>query len=200
MAEAWIKKLSSSQKTCIVQDNKRKVHFTFSDGAELIEEYDVNTDELLLRKWRKKGTLGNVGKWEIEVGEQSSSLNFEIDGLVESNANPVFIRKDTKSHFQWRIRNLPYPLENYKIVTKPQEGQIVLSTVNKKYFKMFGVPDLTRYGLPLQQDVIEMAHANNTLIISYKKPAAYVEFEKRLLQEIKRLKASKDGDVDCATS
>ncbi|KAH9500101.1 hypothetical protein Btru_076598 [Bulinus truncatus] len=187
MAEAWMNKLISAQKTCIIQDDKRKVHFSFSDGTELAEDYDIKTDELL-------------SQWEFEVGEHPSSFNLDIDGLVESNVNPVFIRKDTKSHFQWRIRNLPYPLENYKITTKPQEGLIVLSTVNKKYYKTFGIPDLNRQGLLLQQELLELAHANNTLIISYKKPPAILEMEKRLIQELKKLKATKDGDVDCATS
>ncbi|CAL1533064.1 unnamed protein product [Lymnaea stagnalis] len=200
MAELWINKLVSAQKTCLVQDNKRKIHFTFSDGTELVEEYDIKSDELLVRKWKKKSTLGGVGKWEIEVGEQPSQFNLEIDGLAESTANPVFVRKDTKTNFQWRIRNLPYPLDNYKVTAKPDQGKVVISTVNKKYYKTFEIPDLARCGLPLEQEPLEIAHANSTLLISYKKPPAFLAVEKKLQQEFKKLKASKDGDVDCAPS
>ncbi|XP_059151994.1 protein DPCD-like [Physella acuta] len=200
MAAIWLEKLRAAQKTCIIQDGRRKIHFTFSDGLELAEEYDINSEELVLRKWRKKSTLGNVGKWEIEVGEQTTPVNFEAEGLIESNVNPVFIRKDTKTHFMWRIRNLPYPLDNYKVTAKPEENQIIISTANKKYYKKFGIPDLSRCGLPLQQEPIEIAHANNTLLVSYKKPSAILDMEKKLQQELKKLKATKDGDVDCTPS
>ena len=40
-----------------------------------------------MRKWRKKGTLGGAGRWEIEVGEQSAPINLEMEGLMESNIN-----------------------------------------------------------------------------------------------------------------
>lgn len=33
--------------TSIVADGRKKVHTTWEDGAELVEEYDVKTDELL---------------------------------------------------------------------------------------------------------------------------------------------------------
>ena len=35
--------------------------------------------------------------------------------IAASNANPVFIRKDTDKRFEWRIRNLPYPKETYTV-------------------------------------------------------------------------------------
>lgn len=42
-----------------------------------------------MRKWRKKGTLGGLAKWEFEIGEPpaSSIANLESEGLVESNVN-----------------------------------------------------------------------------------------------------------------
>ncbi|KAK3758085.1 hypothetical protein RRG08_006660 [Elysia crispata] len=200
MAELWLEKLQSAQKTCLIQDGRRKIHFTFAEGTEMAEEYDTKTGDLLVRKWRKKGTLGGAGRWEIEVGEQSAPINLEMEGLMESNINPIFVRKDTQTHFQWRIRNLPYPIDNYKIVAKPEERQIIISTLNKKYYKKFNVPDLERCQLGIDQSAIEFAHANNTLIISYKKPSAVIEVEKRFQQELKKMKASKDGDVDCTPS
>ncbi|GFO46260.1 protein dpcd-like [Plakobranchus ocellatus] len=200
MADLWLAKLQSAQKTCLIQDDRRKIHFTFADGTEMAEEYDVKTADLLVRKWRKKGTLGGVGRWEMEVGEQSLPVNLEAEGLMESNANPIFVRKDTKSHFQWRIRNLPYPINNYKVTAKPEERHIIISTVNKKYYKKFNIPDLDRCHLGIDQSSIEFAHANNTLIVSYKKPQEVLEMERKFLQEMKKMKASKDGDVDCTPS
>ena len=35
--------------------------------------------------------------------------------MQASSANPFFIRKDTDKRFEWRIRNLPYPKDNYII-------------------------------------------------------------------------------------
>ncbi|XP_005089488.1 protein DPCD isoform X2 [Aplysia californica] len=200
MADNWFQSLRSAQKTCLIQDGRRKIHFTFTDGSELAEEYDFKSDELIVRKWKRKGTLGGHGRWEMEVGEQHAPVNLDVEGLVESNVNPIFVRKDTKSHYQWRIRNLPYPIANYNVTVKQEDRQIVISTVNKKYYKKFGIPDLDRCSLPLEQAAVEVAHANNTLIISYKKPGTVLDFEKKMMMEIKKLKASKDGDVDCTPS
>ena len=49
MASTWIEMLKNSQKTCIIQDNRRKIHFTFANGNELAEEYDLKTNELVGR-------------------------------------------------------------------------------------------------------------------------------------------------------
>lgn len=53
----------------------------------------------------------------------------------------------------------------------------VLRTSNKKYYKKFDIPDLKRIGVPIVGEVFTMAHANNTLIISYDKPQQYMEYE-----------------------
>ena len=57
------------------------------------------------------------------------------------------MRKDTNERFEWRIRNLPYPKDNYIIEVDHQKQQIVLKTVNKKYYKRIDIPDLRRVGL-----------------------------------------------------
>ena len=33
--------------TAVVADGRRKLHTTWEDGAEMVEEYDAKTDELL---------------------------------------------------------------------------------------------------------------------------------------------------------
>ncbi|KAL5022629.1 hypothetical protein ScPMuIL_001784 [Solemya velum] len=200
MASTWLEKLKSSQKTCLIQDGRRKIHFTFSDGTELAEEYDAQTWELIIRKWKKKGTLGAAEKWEFEVGEQLGPKNLEMEGFIESSSNPVFLRKDIKDAFQWRIRNLPYPIDTYSVTVDPDTHTLAIRTTNKKYFKKFTIPDMERTQLPLDEKKINLAHANNTLIITYKKPQEILKMEKVLHEEFKKMKAMKDGDVDCTPS
>ncbi|XP_011423586.3 protein DPCD [Magallana gigas] len=201
MASAWIEKLKSAQKTCMIQDGRRKIHFVFPDGTEMAEEYDQKSSELILRKWKNKATLGvKATKWEFEVGEQLVARNLDSEGMLESSANPVFARKDTASSFQWRIRNLPYPIDTYNVTVDPENRTVTVRTTNKKYFKKISIPDMDRAHLPLDQSAINVAHANNTLIITYKKPKEILLMEKEIQEEFKKLKASKDGDVDCTPS
>ena len=48
-------------------------------------------------------------------------------------AQPVFLRKDTKTSFQWRVRNLPYPSDVYNLSVEPAERFCVIRTSNKKW-------------------------------------------------------------------
>jgi hypothetical protein len=79
---------------------------------------------------------------------------------------PIFIRKDSKKEFQWRIRNLPYPKENFSIEVDKAKGEIIIKTLNKKYYKRFDIPDLKRNGIGLDGNNISVDLINNTLIIS----------------------------------
>ena len=45
---------------------------------------------------------------------------------------PIFVRKDTKKAFQWRIRNLPYPIETYNVTADPESRTVIIRTTNKK--------------------------------------------------------------------
>lgn len=49
-----------------------------------------------------------------------------------NETQPIFTRKDTDKFFQWRIRNLPYPAENYDISVDHADNKIVIRTKNKK--------------------------------------------------------------------
>ncbi|KAL3864886.1 hypothetical protein ACJMK2_006533 [Sinanodonta woodiana] len=200
MASMWVENLRKAQKTCLVQNGRRKIHFTLTDGTELAEEYDLRNDELVVRKWRRKGTIGGIGKWEFEVGEELMIRNLESEGLVENSSNPIFTRKDTKTAFQWRVRNLPYPKETYIVGIDEGQQHISIRTTNKKYYKKFDIPDMNRIQLALEQENLSFAYANNTLIVSYQKPEPILELEKLLQEEFRNMKASKDGDVDCTPS
>ncbi|KAK2151642.1 hypothetical protein LSH36_356g06029 [Paralvinella palmiformis] len=203
MSTAWLENLKSAQKTCLVQDDRKKIHFTFQDGTEMAEEYDINTGDLLgeLRKWHKKGTLGGATKWEYEVGEDLMLAKpLLTEGLMESSSNPIFVRKDTKQTFQWRIRNLPYPIETYQVTVDAENRTITIRTSNKKYYKRFSIPDMDRIQAALKQDDLSIAYANNTLIVTYKKPKEVLDLEKAVQEELKKTKAMKDGDVECNPS
>jgi hypothetical protein len=62
------------KRTAIVANGKRRIQTTFDDGAELVEEYDVVTDELVTRKWRGQGVLGGDGRWQFEIGDPPESM------------------------------------------------------------------------------------------------------------------------------
>ncbi|NWS09596.1 DPCD protein, partial [Motacilla alba] len=113
---------------------KRKIHYLFEDGKEMAEEYDMKTGQLISRKWREKNALGGTGKWQVEVGEPTSPLlaALESELITESSSNPIFMRKDTLSSFQWRIRNLPYPKEVYSVSVEEEQRCCVIRTTNKK--------------------------------------------------------------------
>ncbi|XP_040217865.1 protein DPCD [Rana temporaria] len=199
--QLWLESLRAAKKTCILQDGRRKVHYLFADGKEMVEEYDQKTQELLVRKWRQKSALGAHGEWQTEVGESPPPVVavLQNDFLKENSSNPVFMRKDTKTSCQWRIRNLPYPKDVYSVTVDKTERCCIVRTTNKKYYKKFTIPDLDRCHLELNESALSFAHANNTLIITYQKPKEILAVEEELQEEIKSLKANSEGDVECKT-
>ncbi|XP_074614532.1 protein DPCD-like isoform X3 [Acropora palmata] len=196
----WLETLRKARKTSLVQDGRRKVHYTFPDDVEMVEEYETRSSELLVRKWKKKSGLGKAGKWEFEIGEDIRPVNLDLENITESRGNPIFIRRDSNKAFQWRIRNLPYPVNVYSVTVNEDNTSITIRTSNKKYFKRFDIPDMERAQLKLDQGAISVAHANNTLIITYQKPALILEQEKQVRQELAKMKSSRDGDMECKPS
>nr|XP_028586341.1 protein DPCD isoform X6 [Podarcis muralis] len=154
-----------------------------------------------VRKWREKNALGACGAWQVEVGEPNLLASGPLDRelIKESSTNPIFMRKDTKNSFQWRIRNLPYPKDVYRVSVEKDERCCVVRTTNKKYYKKFSVPDLDRFQLPLDSTALSFTHANNTLIITYLKPAEILAAEEELQKELKKIKAANNGDGECKT-
>ncbi|XP_012267966.2 protein DPCD [Athalia rosae] len=200
-SEQWFKLIQDAKKTAIIQDGKRKVHFLFEDGKEMVEEYHLETNVIVRRAWREKGKLGQDVGWVVEVGdpEPRPQDNLEISGIRESSNAPFISRRITKVSLEWRIRNLPYPKDVYS-VTAENDGTITVRTSNKKYFKKLSIPDLERAGLKPEADRITFTHQFNTLIITYKKPPLLIDLEKKVLQEVLQLKTRKEGEVQCPTS
>lgn len=198
--EPWLSLIQNAKKTAIIQNGKRKIHFLMEDGREMVEEYHLETNVLVRRAWREKGNLGQSSGWNVEIGDpEPKPDNIEVCGIQESTSAPFITRRITKTALEWRIRNLPYPQDVYS-VTADEDGTITVRTSNKKYFKKLAVPDLERIGLKPEQERISFTHQHNTLIITYKKPPALLELEKKVLNEILQLKATKEGDIQCPMS
>ncbi|XP_067858082.1 protein DPCD [Heptranchias perlo] len=200
-ARSWLESLRGAKKTAVVQEGQRKVHYLFPDGREMVEEYEVSSDQLTVRKWKQNNTLGAPGQWQFEVGEAFSRAvgSLEQQLIQESSSNPIFTRKDTKMSFQWRVRNLPYPKKVYSTTIELDERCCVVRTSNKKYYKKFNIPDMDRCRLPLDSSALSFTHANNTLIITYQKPTEILQLEQEVLRELKKMKVAEDGDVECKT-
>ncbi|XP_062988616.1 protein DPCD [Elgaria multicarinata webbii] len=198
---SWPEQLRAARKTALLGDGKRKIHYLFDSGKEMAEEYDVKTNQLLVRKWREKNALGACGSWQVEVGEPHLPLPGAADRelIKESSTNPVFMRNDTKNSFQWRIRNLPYPKNVYSVSVEKDQRCCVVRTTNKKYYKKFSIPDLDRFQLPMESTALSFTHANNTLIITYQKPTEILVAEEELQKELKKIKAANNGDGECKT-
>ncbi|KAL0235756.1 hypothetical protein GEMRC1_002338 [Eukaryota sp. GEM-RC1] len=183
--------------TTVVADGRYKVHCTYPDQTEMVEEYDVNSLLLLVRKWRTTTRLGGKSSYHYEIGAPPR-LNSEEELL--SARGPEFIRQDTDSHFCWRVFNAPWSLGTYDISVSPEERKIYIRTTNKKYFKAFSIPDLDRLNLPYVSNFLNVTWANNVLTITYIKPNVIREMEMRQRMELKKASQEqppKEGDVAC---
>lgn len=88
--------------------DRRKIHFLFTDGTEMCEEYDLKSNLLLgicswtpylsqvvyyifllqVRKWHQKSGLGRSETWEYEVGD-STAPRAPSELLSESLSNVI---------------------------------------------------------------------------------------------------------------
>jgi hypothetical protein len=204
MAAPGAHALLKEPKSSVIADGRRKVRALFTDGLEVIEEYDVITDDLLLRKSRRPTVTGGEGEWVVEVGTDeraSRAFNTDLDLLRESSSAPVLSRKDSDTEIEFRIRNLPYTKDMFSVTIDEQANALVVRTTNKKYFKRIEVPDMTRAGLRLDAANLSWDFKLNTLVITYRKHVAMrvVEAqEKKERASMKSARVKDDGDGKCA--
>ncbi|KAK3270352.1 hypothetical protein CYMTET_21250 [Cymbomonas tetramitiformis] len=188
---------TGGKSTSVVSGGRKKVHTTFDDGSEMVEEYDAKTNELLVRKRRTRTVLGKENDWEYIVGDAPQTFNPDSTLMKESTQNPCFSRKDSKVNFEWRVRNLPYPPSTYDVSIDHNDGKIVIRTSNKKYYKRIDVPEMKVLGAPLEDSCLQWKHANNTLIVSYRKPEEALKADQEDQKFIKQAKTSTGGaDMD----
>lgn len=67
---------------------KRKVHFLMKDGKEMVEEYNLDTNVVVHRMWKKKTNIGQDVGWSVEIGDPppTPSTNIEMYGMQESSS------------------------------------------------------------------------------------------------------------------
>ena len=68
--------------------------------------------------------------------------------------------------FQWRVRNLNFTKENFQVEIDKPKQEIVIKTLNKKYYKRFDIPDLKRASIALDEKMLKVNFLNNTLVIT----------------------------------
>ncbi|KAL3278855.1 hypothetical protein HHI36_016375 [Cryptolaemus montrouzieri] len=184
----WLNQLKDAKKSAIADDYLKKVHYEFKDGRELVEEYNLQTNVVTRRAWRTKDKIGNENEWDIELGDPEPRFGDESQMVIKENASqPIISRRNTKTNLEWRIRNLPYPIETYSITCDEEKKCLTVKTTNKKYFKNLKVPELDRLGIPPNQEAISFCHKYNTLIITYKKPSELKELDKATLELAKEV-------------
>lgn len=202
-------------RSSVIVGGKRQITSKFTDGAEMYEEYDVVTDDLLLRKRRQKNSFGAMSDWVVEIGTdlKSHTKNLHQNLIVESSGSPELVRQDTKEAHVFRIRNLPYPKDVFSVTieksavssSSPMEektdvGEIVVRTSNKRYFKRIDIPDMIRANIPLEDSHLSFEVKHNTLIITYKKHLAILTAEAAARKERLSMPATRQEEQPgCAT-
>lgn len=146
---------------CTKPDTCKKIYMVEEDGWQIVDEYGEKTD--------------------VPSASPSPPSECVFDPSAEtiapSDENPVFMKQDTIDHFQWRISNLPYPESVYDIAVDDRNQQIVVRTQNRKYYKRIDVPELTDFGLHLQNEFLSWRYQRNTLVVSYAKPSKATDLQ-----------------------
>eukprot|EP00958_Prasinococcus_capsulatus_P020860 scaffold2764_cov399-Prasinococcus_capsulatus_cf.AAC.13 len=165
------------QSTSIVSGGRRKVHTSWPDGSEMVEEYDAKTDLLLCAcpKRRMLGKTCGVPRqaatpltriWfgmacsEKTEGEVSHVSHLPRGGEAKRGSDA-----NLRVNLRFRIRNLPYPESTYGVTIDHADGKIVVRTNNKKYYKRLEIPELAKMGKKLEEAALSWSYANNTLVI-----------------------------------
>lgn len=83
----WLTRLQSAEKSSQIQNKIQKVHYKFSDNTEMVEEYNIDTSVVLRRAWKKLGKLGEVKKWEVEIGDPEPAALNPLDNEIIRESN-----------------------------------------------------------------------------------------------------------------
>lgn len=79
----WMNYIRAAAKSSFISGKVRKVHYKMNDGAEMLEEYSMETGILIRRAWKKRTDVlcmkpaeddltGIRFEWDIELGELGS--------------------------------------------------------------------------------------------------------------------------------
>lgn len=94
--EPWLNYIKNAEKSSFISGKIRKVHYKCGDGAEMLEEYSMDTGVLMRRGWKKRndvlcmqpaGEDANkiLHNWDIELGEVISTKPSDDFLVKESN-------------------------------------------------------------------------------------------------------------------
>ncbi|KAJ8981927.1 hypothetical protein NQ317_002097 [Molorchus minor] len=182
----WFSQLKKAKKSCIVDGKLKKVHFDFGDGREMVKNTTWTPTA-----WRHDKHLKGEDKWDIELGDPEPVFDWQLNQTIRENSNQPFISKRiTKSNLEWRIRNMPYPIETYSVTADAENKCLIVRTTNKKYYKKLEIPDLDRLNL-----------APAARKRRYKKPKQLLDLEKAIWEEIKQVQPKNaQENMDCKPS
>lgn len=108
--EPWLNYIKNAEKSSFITGKIRKVHYKFSDGAEMLEEYNMDTGVLMRRGWKKKNDVlcmqpagEDMNKtffnWDIELGEVISTKQSD-DFVVKESSTTVKYNCISILHFE----------------------------------------------------------------------------------------------------
>lgn len=89
-----------------------------------------------------------------------------MPAIIILQLQPFLTKRCTRANLEWRIRNLPYPIENYNVTLDKGEKAIVVRTHNKKYFKTIKIQELERCKEDPEPKLLSVAHQHSTLILT----------------------------------
>lgn len=72
----------------------RKVHYLFEDGREMVESYNMDTNVVVRRVWKKKSNFGTDVGCDVEVGDPESKFG---QNLINSEQNTEIIIQESLS-------------------------------------------------------------------------------------------------------
>lgn len=121
--QSWIDYIKNAKKVSFISGKLRRIHYTMQDGAEMVEEYSMDTGVLVKRAWKKKRDILCTASaddpnsihynWDVELGEQIQPLK-SSEFLVKESTSEVMIYPFTNINqiaklFEWLIVFVFFP-------------------------------------------------------------------------------------------
>ena len=65
-----------------------KFHTVYKDGSEIVEEYNLYSEEIISRRIKKLKMTGKE-EWTVEIGDTSFAVKKDDEFLIKENQNNV---------------------------------------------------------------------------------------------------------------
>ncbi len=178
--------------------------------------------QIISRKWKNSSNKSlrkelNENVWEYEIGseetiistypkpamkQQDDTRSYSENNQVvfsKSSTNPSFHAEESKLNFIFKVRNCPWPIKTYILEVDDNGKLVVLKTTNKKYYKRFPIPAMSRLNERLTKESFKMKHdeGKSELTISYEKPRAVLDDDiKEIKLRMEALRKIETNDID----